>query len=146
MPSTNLFDRLGTVPSLVVLLLLIPGAIAYALDTLFGYLAGLVLNIIFYKKSAQLAALWLPSEHHEHPHLDHPPSGKCRVLTLNAFLRVVGTNHVHSDLKDERLYEILGVIQSFDVVCLQEVVAAMSTRRNELVRGARKPHPHPNPN
>ena len=133
---TNLFDRLGTVPSLVVLLLLIPGTLAYALDSLFAYPIGLVLNVVIYKKSAHLVALFLPREcHHEQQQY---PSRQCRVLSLNAFLRVVGTNHDHSDLKDDRLDEIIKIIPSFDVICLQEVVAAMSTRRNALILAARK--------
>eukprot|EP00656_Telonema_subtile_P006828 TRINITY_DN13181_c0_g1_i3.p1 TRINITY_DN13181_c0_g1~~TRINITY_DN13181_c0_g1_i3.p1 ORF type:complete len:416 (+),score=73.94 TRINITY_DN13181_c0_g1_i3:188-1435(+) len=131
---SNLFDALGGAPSLTVLLLLIPGSAFFVFDTVFAFFGALLFNVLLYKKSPQLYTWCLrpPSQGDAHT------GAECRVLTLNAFLRVVGVNHEHSDLKDERIEQLVAILPSFDVVLLQEAVSAASSRRSTIIKAAHR--------
>ncbi|CAG9324591.1 unnamed protein product [Blepharisma stoltei] len=65
------------------------------------------------------------------------PPKKIRVLTLNLFLRPPLIKNNKSDYKDERLtYFINEILDSYDLICLQEVFGTLTRRRNRLIKSA----------
>ncbi|KAJ1964833.1 hypothetical protein GGI12_001169 [Dipsacomyces acuminosporus] len=62
-----------------------------------------------------------------------------RILTQNMFMRPPLIQNKNGDYKDARLdYFIKNILPSYDVVCLQEMFAFASSRRDRLVAAAEK--------
>lgn len=68
----------------------------------------------------------------------HHGSVELKVLTYNVFIRPPGINEHGNDFKDERLNEFIKLIDSFDVVCLQELFGAFSSRRDRFIAAAKE--------
>jgi len=63
---------------------------------------------------------------------------KINILSYNIFIRPPFVSNNGNDFKDERLTEFLKYIGPFDIICLQEMFAAYSGRRNNLIKQARE--------
>jgi endonuclease/exonuclease/phosphatase family metal-dependent hydrolase len=61
-----------------------------------------------------------------------------KVLTYNLFIRPPGINARGNDYKDERLAEFIKVIDSYDVICLQELFGAFSSRQHKFLDAAKE--------
>lgn len=68
--------------------------------------------------------------------LEARAASSLRLLTYNLFLRPPLINNRGEDYKNERLADFVQEINNFDVVCLQEVFALGSFRRQRLLREA----------
>lgn len=76
-----------------------------------------------------------------------------RILTLNMFLRPPGIRTNRSDYKDLRTQILIEeVLNSFDIICLQEVFSTLSFRKGLIISEAQKQgfsyshsSPFPNP-
>jgi len=71
------------------------------------------------------------------PH-DPPQVGHVNVLSYNLFIRPPFINNNGDDYKDERMKEFLDLIQSYDVICLQEMFNVYSSRRRSFIEKARQ--------
>jgi endonuclease/exonuclease/phosphatase family metal-dependent hydrolase len=60
-----------------------------------------------------------------------------RVLSYNIFVRPPGINANGNDYKDERLNHFVSLIDRFDVICLQELFGAFSSRRAHFIAAAK---------
>ena len=63
-------------------------------------------------------------------------SKSLKVLTYNIYMRPPGINTHGDDFKDERLDEFAERIDEYDVICLQEMFGAFSSRRARLIARA----------
>jgi len=67
-----------------------------------------------------------------------PQSMKINILSYNIFIRPPFVSNNGNDFKDERLAEFLKHVGPFDVICLQEMFAAYSGRRSNLLKQAKE--------
>jgi len=67
-----------------------------------------------------------------------PKSMTINVLSYNIFIRPPFVNTNGDDYKDERLAEFVNVIDSFDIICLQEMFSSYSTRKSFLQKKAKE--------
>jgi endonuclease/exonuclease/phosphatase family metal-dependent hydrolase len=63
---------------------------------------------------------------------------KIKVLTYNVFLRPPPVKNNENDWKDERLADIIKLLDGFDIICFQEMFATFNNRRQELIKYANK--------
>lgn len=71
-------------------------------------------------------------------HKSKSNSQALKVLTYNLFIRPPGINARGNDYKDERLGEFVKVIDSYDVICLQEMFGAFSSRQQKFLDAAKE--------
>jgi endonuclease/exonuclease/phosphatase family metal-dependent hydrolase len=57
-------------------------------------------------------------------------------LSYNLFIRPPGIKNNSNDYKDERLNEFIKIMDRFDVIGLQEIFAAFSSRQQTLIDAA----------
>lgn len=63
------------------------------------------------------------------------PLNRVRVLNLNIFLRTPLVKNNASDYKDARtLYFSNNFMENYDIICFQEVFAALNSRRSKLIQ------------
>jgi len=60
------------------------------------------------------------------------------ILTYNLFIRPPGIKNNEDDFKEERLDEFIEVMDSYDVIGLQEMFSSFSSRVNKLIDAAHK--------
>lgn len=61
-----------------------------------------------------------------------------KLLTYNIFLRPPPVKNNENDWKDERLADFIKLLDSFDIVCLQECFGSLNNRKQELIKYANK--------
>eukprot|EP01103_Thecamoeba_quadrilineata_P000938 TRINITY_DN1082_c0_g2_i1.p1 TRINITY_DN1082_c0_g2~~TRINITY_DN1082_c0_g2_i1.p1 ORF type:complete len:410 (+),score=58.72 TRINITY_DN1082_c0_g2_i1:53-1282(+) len=61
---------------------------------------------------------------------------KMKFLSYNLFIRPPGIMNNSNDYKDERLHEFIKEMSKFDIIGLQEVFSAYSSRQQELINKA----------
>lgn len=61
-----------------------------------------------------------------------------KLLTYNLFLRPPGIKTNKNDYKNERLEEFFKIMGNYDIICLQEVFATFSSRKERLLKKAIK--------
>jgi len=66
-----------------------------------------------------------------------PKTENINLLTFNMFVRPPFINNNGEDYKDERLLEFISVMHNYDIICLQEMFASYSRRREALVEHAK---------
>jgi|UniRef100_A0A6C0CZF9 exonuclease III len=66
------------------------------------------------------------------------PRSNIRILTYNIFLRPPLVSNNGNDYKDERLALFCGLLNDYDIICLQEIFSFLNFRRNVLIKIAKK--------
>lgn len=67
-----------------------------------------------------------------------PKELSLKLLTYNLFLRPPGIKTNFSDYKDDRLDDFIVLMNQYDIICLQEVFATLSPRKERLIKKAIK--------